>query len=167
MPSSELDRRQALQSQLVLSQPPGMEAVTYLQLSSGAPLPPLSGQRPFRAIILIEQSVTSSWQSIVSDWLVQSGCLFMMAWGIDCSSWDDSVDCANLSAFNFGEIPDESLVMTTWHEGETISEVLWFAKNHARHPAVTLEHTVIIHVAANERKAELLLEYQAANETAF
>jgi len=99
-----------------------METVTYLHLPVGHTPPSLEGPRPFKAVLVIEQQVTSEWQSLVSDWLVQSGCLSMAAWGFDCSSWDDSVDYANLSAFNFGEIPEDAFVMTTWHADEPLRE---------------------------------------------
>lgn len=51
-----------------------------------------------------------------------------MAWGPDCSLWDDSIDLANIEKFKDRAIPDEQFVMTTWHEKETLQEVLRFAK---------------------------------------
>jgi hypothetical protein len=51
-----------------------------------------------------------------------------MAWGLDCSLWDDSVDYANIEKFETDEIPDEQFVMTTWHTDDTLEEVLRFAK---------------------------------------
>ena len=139
-----------------------METVTYLHLPAGHTPPSLEGYRPFKAVLVIEQQVTGEWQSLVSEWLVQSGCLFMMAWGFDCSSWDDSVDHANLSAFNFREIPEDAFVMTTWHADEPLRETLWFAAHTAFHPTAALDRTVIVHISAEERRAELLRVFQQA-----
>lgn len=139
-----------------------METATYLHLPVGHTPPSLEGYRPFKAVLVIEQPVTDEWQSLVSEWLVQSGCLFMMAWGRDCSSWDDSVDYANLSAFNFGEIPEDAFVMTTWHADEPLREALWFAAHTAFHPTMALDRTIIVHISAEERGAELLGAFQQA-----
>lgn len=141
-----------------------MEPVTYLQLSPGQTPPSLEGYPPFKAVLVIEQPFTDEWQSLVSEWLVWSGCLYMCAWGLDCSSWDDSVDHANGSAFDFGEIPDEAFVMTTWHENEPLREALWFAAHAACHPTLALNHSIIVHISADERKGQLISAYQAAKD---
>lgn len=85
-----------------------------------------------------------------------------MAWGVDGSSWDDCVDMANIEQFDFKDIPSESFVMTTWHENETLSEVFWFAKQCAFHPAVDLQHTLLLHIATDSRETEILREYSDA-----
>ncbi len=86
----------------------------------------------------------------------------MMAWGVDCSSWDDSVDWANLSAAGPDEIPDDKFVTTTWHEDEPLSETFWFAANTAFHPTVLLNNLIIIDIGPDEREAQMLAEYSAA-----
>ena len=88
--------------------------------------------------------------------------MYMMAWGQNCSSWDDSVDYANLNEFNYADIPEDKFVMTTWHEKDPLNEVFWFSKNNAFHPTVELKHTVLLHVAQREREKELLAEYAGA-----
>lgn len=108
-------------------------ALKYLQIQPESALPQISFRKPFRAVVIVEDSVTANWQAQVSAWLVHSGCLFMMAWGEACSSWDDSVDIANLEDFDFGDIPDDQFVMTTWHENQTLNEVFWFSKHCSFH----------------------------------
>ena len=66
----------------------------YIHLLPDGPLPDLKGSA-FRTVVVVEAEVTSEWREKVSAWLVESGCLYMMAWGRDCSLWDDSVDYAN------------------------------------------------------------------------
>ena len=101
---------------------------------------------------MIEESVTPEWQAQVSNWLVQSGCLFMMAWGKECSTWDNSVDFANLETFNFENIPDDKFVYTTWHEDEPLKEVFWFSKHSADHPEIEISSTLVLHISNQDKK---------------
>ena len=103
----------------------------YLQIGGAGLLPDLNKERPFKSIVVIEQVVPPQRQREISKWLVESGCLYMMAWGIDCSSWDDSVDYANLELHDYGDIPEREVVQTTWHDKETLSDVMAFAKQYA------------------------------------
>lgn len=135
----------------------------YLKLIEGDPLPSLSHFKPFKAVVLIEERQSNDWQIVVSKWLVDQGCLYMMAWGIDCSSWDDSVDYANLEVFNYGEIPDDSFVMTTWHEDESLADVFFFCKNCAVHPTVDLSNTIIVHATKVSSENTIIKEYLEAS----
>ncbi len=134
----------------------------YLQLSPGDKLPKLDGFSPFKAVLIIESDVNSDWQTEASRWLVESGCLYMMAWGKACSSWDISVDLANLEQFDYGDIPDDDFIMTTWHEDEPLKEVLWFAKTTAHHPTVELNNVLFLHIGADDRGAEISALFAAA-----
>lgn len=69
-----------------------------------------------------------------------------MAWGQDCSSWDDSVDMASLEAFGFQQTPNDKFVMTTWHPDEPLEEVFSYAKYSAQHPMLELKNLVIVHI---------------------
>jgi hypothetical protein len=136
----------------------------YLRLPPNSDLAPYEGVRPFGAIVAIEAEVTSEWQWKVSKWLVDSGCLYMLAWGRACSSWDDSVDYANLEAFDYGPIPDERSVMTTWHEDESLSDVMNFAK-HNMNPMsdkVQLNETVLLHISPTDKRQQFESLYAAA-----
>lgn len=137
----------------------------YLHLPAGARPAAWEGPTPFKAVVVVEQDVSDSWQAAASRWLVQSGCLYMMAWGRNCSSWDDSVDHANLEVFDWGHVPDDHFVMTTWHENEPLSETFWFAEHVAFHPTQELSATVIVDVSGTSRETELLQAYQAAQHS--
>lgn len=139
-----------------------METAIYLHLPAGQTPPLLEGGRPFKAVLVVEQTCTADWQSLVSEWLVRSGCLYMMAWGVDCSSWDESVDYACLEAFGYGDIPEEAFVMTTWHAHEPLEGAFWFASHFAHHSATHLDRTIIVHISIEERRAELLNAFQNA-----
>lgn len=113
-------------------------------------------------VVIVEAEIPDEWQARVSDWIVRSGCLYMMAWGINSSSWDDSVDWANIDQFGTDSIPEASFVVTTWHDDEPLEEVFWYSKNCAFHSVVNLERTIILHISKEERRDELLLAYAAA-----
>jgi hypothetical protein len=136
-------------------------SVRYIQLPPDSELPDLGWSSPYRAIVVVEDTVRTSWQSKVSDWLISSGCLYMLAWGIECGSWDDSVDFSVLEKIDFGDIPDVNFVMTTWHESESLIDVFQFAKYGAFHSDVELENTLILHVCSTNKKDEFLLSFDS------
>ena len=134
--------------------------ITYVHLQPGSvafEMTPI----PSRFVVVVTDEVTSEWQKLVSDWMVASGCLYMMAWGHDCSSWDDSVDWANMDKFGENPIPDDGFVITTWHEDEPLSEVFWFSKTLAYHHSVDIVQTVILDISAVSREDELLSLYNS------
>ncbi|WP_027580600.1 hypothetical protein [Bradyrhizobium sp. Ai1a-2] len=137
----------------------------YLHLRPEQP-PPEFASRPFRAIIIADEAVSEAWRNQISTWLIEVGCLYVVAWGIDCEAWHDSVDWANLDAFNFGDIPDDRLVMTIWHDNEPLSEALWFGGNWAFHPHIELSETIIIHAAQEERRSGILQAYHDSQKLA-
>ena len=88
----------------------------------------------------------------------------MMAWGPECSRWDDAVDDANLERYEYGDIPEEKFVMTTWHADAPLSEVFWFAKELANHPTVALDSTVLLHISATAAETEMLAAFENAED---
>jgi hypothetical protein len=89
----------------------------------------------------------------------------MMAWGKDCSAWDSSVDEANLVRFDYGEIPEDDFVMTTWHADEPLEEAFWFSQFCAMHPSLELEKTYIVHISPEAKEAAMLQTFAAAQES--
>ncbi|WP_456239030.1 DUF7684 family protein [Ruegeria lacuscaerulensis] len=111
----------------------------------------------YKCLLLIERPVGEEFRHELSRLLVSSGCLFTMAWGLDCSLWDDSVDYANIEKFDYRGIPDDQVVMTTWHEEDTLEEVLRFAKvdavvSYADEPL----HNLLVLDFVKENRAELI-----------
>ena len=134
--------------------------IEYINLKPESKMPEIGTNNPFKAIVIADEEVSPSWQAEVSSWLVQSGCLYMMAWGKGCSSWDDSVDMANIEAFNYEDVPPNRAIITTWHENETLNEVFVFSKRMAVHPTVLLEKVLIVHISKNENGQKLLKDYE-------
>src|SRR5438105_8856178 len=141
-----------------------METPRYLHLKPGDAPPRLEGVAPFKAVVVVDSDVTPEWQGQVSDWLVRSGCQYMMAWGHNCGDWDSSVDEASLAMFDYGEIPDDNFVMTTWHENESLQETFRFSERCAMHPSLELDRTCIVHISPEGGAADLLETFRAAQE---
>ena len=138
------------------------ERPVYFHLPPGHALPSIEHLAPFRAVVLIEGAVSSDWRADVSDWLVRSGCLYMMAGGLDCGLWDDSVDAANIEAFDFKEIPENRFVITTWHDDSPLSETFDFCKRLAVHPALELPQVILLHIALGANADQMLRAYADA-----
>lgn len=134
----------------------------YVRVQDGDSLPNVGDLKPFKAIVVIENRPSLEWQHQASEWPVGSGCLYMLAWGEDCTSWDDSVDWANLETFDFGNIPEEEFVMTTWHDSETLEEVFLFAKELALHSTVKLSNVLILHIGAENKRKKFEAMFQKA-----
>jgi hypothetical protein len=134
----------------------------YIHLRPGASLPRLHQDEPCRVVLFAEMETPASFHGVVAQELVHGKCLYFMSCGSDCDAWHDAVDMANIEQFDFKEIPESAFVMTTWHDKEPLSEVLWFCKYNAFHPTVELNRTVLIHVATEANEPALLQGYAAA-----
>jgi hypothetical protein len=133
----------------------------YLQLSTTDELPEIAALSPFKAVVIVAEPVTESRRQTVSRWLVESGCAYVMAWGDGCARWAEAVEQVNRAAFSGDEIPDERIVMTTFHARETLADLFWFAKHTAMHPCFELD-TLLLDLSAVNRAAELSALYAAA-----
>jgi hypothetical protein len=122
----------------------------------------LNGIRQFRAVVFVRETVTNDWRNRVSEWLVDAGCLYMLARGEDCSVWDDAVDWANIDAVHSRPIPPERFVMTTWHEEETIEEVFWSATHCAEHPTVALQSNPILDITSADHELDVMKAWASA-----
>lgn len=134
----------------------------YLRLCQGDSLPKLTDLSPFKAVIIVEADADADWQSTVCRWVVDAGCRFAMTWGKDCELWHDSIDTANLEQFDYGDIPEDDFVMTTWHQDEPLDEAIWFAKWSALHPTLDLSNILFLHIGAVDREEEISSLFAAA-----
>lgn len=139
-----------------------MNSASYLHLPAGHALPPFRFSEACKVVVVIEDEVEPEWQAAVSEWLVRAGCHYMMAWGRKCSEWDDSVDYAAIDVFGPDASDDESLVMTTWHDQEPLSETFWFSEHAAFHPTIEMPHTLILHIAPQPQELQMLEEFERA-----
>lgn len=138
-----------------------LQTISYIHLAPDS-APPEIGTGPSKFVVVVEAEVPGEWQKRVSDWIVASGCRYMMAWGRKCSTWDDSVDWANIDQWGACSIPESEFVVTTWHDDEPLAEVFWFAKTVAQHAYIDLVNTVILDISTATRRDELLRLFEAA-----
>ncbi|CAD77598.1 MAG TPA: hypothetical protein DDX19_01970 [Rhodopirellula baltica] len=83
---------------------------------------------PFVAIVLAcDPTIAPDIQAAISAELVAKDCRYVLAWGVDSSSWDDSVDWAFIATDPEFNPPNDRMVMTTCHDNETIDDVICFA----------------------------------------
>jgi hypothetical protein len=127
--------------------------------------PPDRDHQPYRAVIVSELETTQEWRNEIAEWLVSTGCLYVVAWGVQCEEWHDTVDWTILERFEFGDIPDENFIMTTWHDKEPLSEAFWFAGQCASHLTVELRETLLIDVSPAPRERDLLTSFAADQVT--
>ena len=59
-------------------------------------------QEPYILVIAIHNNnVTNDWRNQCSDWIVKSKqCYWALAWGHECSIWDDALDYSYLEFCN-------------------------------------------------------------------
>ncbi len=133
----------------------------YLHLKPQHDPPPLE-KVASKFVVVIDAQISDEWRDAISDWIVDCGCLYMMAWGQNCSAWDDSVDWANIEKSGFEDVPEHQFVMTTWHDNDSLDEVFRFSKIDAEHPDGPLERSVILHIARTSRETEILRMYDMA-----
>jgi hypothetical protein len=134
----------------------------YLHLSPSSELSALEGLRQFKAVIVVEADVHETMMWDVSRWLIESGCLYALAWGKDCDQWREAIDDAAQEAVNYEEMPEAKRVFVTAHEDEELEEAFWFAQHRAVHPAHDLNTTLILHLADAPRREELEAAYNDA-----
>ena len=139
-----------------------------LRIEPNGDLPPIETHAPFKAVVILEGTYSPEWQDQVSRWLVDGGCRYMLAWGPDCSSWDDSVDYASIVKHLPEETPDSEFVMTTWHENQTLEDVFWQAQFNAQfsYDDVELNKTILVHISDTGREEWLITLFKRSKTLA-
>lgn len=135
----------------------------YIHLEPTSSPQNLEVKSPFAAVVVIDTKVRPEWRHMVSEWLVEKGCLYMLAHGNDCSLWDDSVDWVLLEAWDFKDIPEDKFIMTTWHEDDSLEEVFSFARN-TLHFYPLIKNIIILDIADNPREQKMLTKYKMFHE---
>jgi hypothetical protein len=81
--------------------------------------------------------------------------------GHNCSSWDDSVDFANIEVDP--ELTDDKFVMTTWHSDDTVADIAFFFLHNTNFNQHEFTDFLILFIGENE---QLLGEYKRECEVA-
>jgi len=108
----------------------------------------------FAALVYIEDTnITVKEQNILSDQIVTSGCRYAVCAGYNCSSWDDSIDMADIKR-NDGEVNDDNLVMTTWHENEPLEDIVFHYLNNTSFGNFVADRLLVLVVGDSESTLE-------------
>lgn len=113
---------------------------------------PASGEYAL-LLVLGDVDVSVGEQSSLSEQFVRSGCRYAVCLGPTGSSWDDSIDMACVAA----AVDDQPspLVMTTWHEGETLEEAVGFFAEHTRFDGWAADEFVVFVLGGPELEREV------------
>jgi hypothetical protein len=94
--------------------------------SSGLHRIAVPGTKYFVALLAWDSVVVpSSELSRIARLLLEAGCVYFCCWGGGCERLHDSID-EEYASRGMTVNDDESTIMTTWHEDETLEEASWF-----------------------------------------
>ncbi len=116
------------------------------------------GGAEFAALIYAnDMTITPEEQIALSDELVAAGCRNAVCAGHDCSSWDDSIDIADLKR-NDWQVDDDYYVMTSWHEDESLEDIVFFFLNHTSFADFSIERMVVLVIGGPRSTLEAIRE---------
>jgi len=88
--------------------------------------------------------------------LVDSGRAYTVCGGAECEAWHDAVDEALIGPEPESAEPDDLGMMTTWHDGESASEVAAFFVHAAVLPGGAPSHHLVLLIGDDaDRREEL------------
>lgn len=119
----------------------------------------------YACMVWASELTSISLKNDVSSALVASGCRYIVAGGLEGTIWDDAGDWAYLATEPNYDPPDETFVMTSWHDDEPMKEVLWFLLNVTNFDDHFFTNYLIIHAGDDiTLEEELVLQLQCALE---
>lgn len=118
------------------------------------PLP----QHPYPCLIWSEMETSSDFKLELSKKLIKTDCRYIVAGGIECSLWDDAGDFAFIASNDDYDPPDEQFVMTSWHEGESLVEVVRFFALNTNFDRHDFRHFLIVHIGESQEMEFELIE---------
>ncbi len=87
---------------------------------------PFHGEDFVLMLVVAVAEITTEERHALSAEIIRQGCRYAVCTGHECSRWDDSIDFAYLETSPDYSPPDERFVMTTWHENDSIEDVVEF-----------------------------------------
>ena len=118
----------------------------HLIIEPTAKLPAWSFSSPYLAVLWVLEGVTGQWQREVSEWLIDTGCLYTLVWtgGVGGNSWAESLNEAGNRAISLGKVPVTHSIIAECHEFVALKEVLKIAEHETVHPVVGRLPSVLI-----------------------
>ncbi len=87
---------------------------------------PYLGEEHTLLVCDADTSVTDAERAKVSTEIIAAKCRYAVCWGHKCSAWDTAIDLAYIETDETFSLPDETFVMTTWHEDESVEDAIDF-----------------------------------------
>jgi len=120
---------------------------------------PVAGEVFVCALFVADPAISESERMASARELVAAGCRYACCAGLDCSKWHDSIDMAYLETDPNLAPPEETFVMTTWHEKDSVADVLAFALDLTDFDDHQFEHVLVLMLGDDPR---LLAEIERA-----
>ncbi|WP_237226952.1 hypothetical protein [Rubinisphaera sp. JC750] len=117
---------------------------------------PFSGHEFTVMIVAADANISHIDRNSLSKQLVSQGCRYAVCTGYDCSKWDDSIDTAFLETDPEFSPPDEKLVMTTWHENESLGDVALFFRNNTSFDSFRAQHFLALILGGDETMCDAI-----------
>jgi hypothetical protein len=118
---------------------------------------PWPGEEFALLLVVRAPDVAPNEQAALSRQIIGAGCRYAVCTGVDASSWDDSIDQAIVEADLAGRRPESKTVMTTWHDRETLEEVVAFFLTHTAFEDFTPSHRLAVQLGGTDQE-RLVLE---------
>jgi len=85
---------------------------------------PFPGEENTLLICVLDDTVSNEERIHMCRQIVASKCRYACCWGTLCSHWDDSIDWSYIETDPTGDPPDETFIMTTWHDDKSLEEAM-------------------------------------------
>lgn len=99
-----------------------------LDVASAPTLPRLDLPAGYFACLLAWDARSASADAVTAfvEPLIRAGASYFVCWGPDCERVHDIIDAMVSYPDNDFGVPENSRIMTTWHDSEPLREALWF-----------------------------------------
>ena len=132
---------------------------------------------PYKCLLVADEDTSYAWKSVVCETILGSGCKYFMAWGSECEPWHD---CMGDVIISDGVSMPYYDVITTWHAGDTLNDVMFyakfcaitykakmpsisfFAKFFTKNETVELINILVFHIGLLDKQAEFESAYRNA-----
>ena len=101
---------------------------------SEVPVAIMMGSKYFVSLIACDaRRISTDEISALARALLASGCIYFCCWGPDCERVHDIIDETYLEMTGLSIQDDESTIMTSWHDEQTLQDAAWYTL-HAAFP---------------------------------
>src|SRR5687767_9101828 len=84
------------------------------------------GRVLYPCLVYANKPTSQEFKATISRMLIESDCRYAVCAGLECEVWHDMVDWSYLETDPDFDPPNTTLVMTTWHDLDTLEDVVFF-----------------------------------------